>query len=173
MLLCLCECVCWIHPSVCCLHVHICSYLFHLFAACMLCKSFIVVSDVDARLASCVVLVHEWYAFALPYRLVALTPSFCRPFLSTKQTGCWGHKGGPKGHAVWSDDYPSLIVCEMNFKFMCSSSRKYFVCLLVFCNILFKKWRAQYDRGQNVSRFLFCQILLPLFCIFFLNVVHS
>lgn len=29
-----------------------------------------------------------------------------------------------------------------------------------------KKWRAQCDGGQNVSRFLFCQLLLPLFCIF-------
>lgn len=110
-----------------CLNVHICShvYLFHLLAACMLCKSVIVVSAVDARLASCVVLVHEWYAFGipLPYRLVALTPSFCRPFLSTKQTGCWGHKGGPKGHAVWSDEYLSLIICEMNFNFMGRTSR--------------------------------------------------
>lgn len=44
------ACVCW--------NVHICSHvsLFHLLAACMLCKSVIAVSAVDARMASCVVL---------------------------------------------------------------------------------------------------------------------
>lgn len=41
-----------------CLNVHICCpvSLFYLLAACMLCKSAIVVTGVDARLASCVAL---------------------------------------------------------------------------------------------------------------------